>query len=163
MPLWKSERFLNVASGKGIALVTHDSVLYYWDLSGNGHLNMNLPKKPHFQEATYFKPDVEVCSRGEFEKFYESLFKDAVEVECYLLKESNLTDEHGPGWTAAEPRTRIIKPESTHKALLINVRPIKEETAEDLLRELADLVIPQHCSNEVLAAYNKARKFLEKK
>lgn len=58
------------------------------------------------------------------------------------------------GWTQTQYKL------DTHTAILINIQPIKEEAAEDLLRE----VCKYHDDFEVMMnAVNKARKFLENK
>lgn len=64
----------------------------------------------------------------------------AHKMNCYLLGESNLTDQHGPGWMAEEPSTRH-EWLATHTALLIGIREIKKDTAQSLLRELLDCFI----------------------
>lgn len=67
----------------------------------------------------------------------EAFLAKAPVVGCYLLKESNLTDEHGPGWVAAETSTRFNRPH-THTARLVMIEPLQRDTAESLLRELAN-------------------------
>lgn len=65
-------------------------------------------------------------------------------VYCRKLGESNLTDQHGPGWIAGEPSTRNFAPlSSTHSALLISIQPIKakEDTEISLLRELSNVFV----------------------
>lgn len=58
------------------------------------------------------------------ELFQKWLAKQTV-VYCELLKESGLTDQHGPGWLCAEPSTRWTK-KATHKARLVCIEEIKK-------------------------------------
>ncbi len=68
----------------------------------------------------------------------EALLEKGVRVECQKLGESNLTDQHGPGWNADEVgmwSDKTVAHKFTHTALLINIKPIARDTAEGLLRE----------------------------
>lgn len=56
----------------------------------------------------------------------EWLKTEAKKVECHKLGESNLTNEHGPGWVAAEKSTRNQVRFPTHQALLICIEPIEK-------------------------------------
>jgi hypothetical protein len=60
------------------------------------------------------------------------LFENAVEVDCHQT--------HG-GWAAMDPKTDLWHTENakTHTALLINIKPIKEEDeGRKLLQEMID-------------------------
>jgi hypothetical protein len=66
----------------------------------------------------------------------EAWLASAPVVEMQKLGESNLADEHGPGWFAAEPSTRMKLP-ATHTARLVNVQPIVRESEERALLRAA--------------------------
>lgn len=85
-----------------------------------------------------------------FDREIKSLFENAVEVYS----------QDGSDWIENVPTNW-----ATHKALLINIQPIKEDTAEDLLREIVNT---QQVGTEIDWAtwrnvIDKARKYLEKK
>jgi hypothetical protein len=99
---------------------------------------MNIPKLPERPKYSYWrnvpngpaeeKETNDVWIRWHDEvlvPWYASLFKDAVEVLGFNdEREISFCAKWDPGF------------QPTHKALLINMTPIKEETAEDILREL---------------------------
>lgn len=127
-----------------------------------------MPKKPEMPE--WFKhghddPKSLAINIVEFDQWYDKeirpLFENAVEV--YRSRFSG-------GWSQNPER---IKEGDTHKALIINIQPIKEETAEDLLREFVaqrEIIerityVPEDrdqrgCTLELMS---KAKAFLEKK
>ncbi len=89
------------------------------------------------------------------------LFENAVEVEC-----SRTIGNHLGSWYASE---NGCAPKS-HKALLIKIQPLKEESAEDILRELVgiktDYTItyspPAKPGEDIFTVIDRARAFLAK-
>lgn len=73
---------------------------------------------------------------SELEAWHKSVFEGAVEVGCVYLKSvTRLPEPDNPKrWWASES----ICPSDTHTALLIQITPIKEETAEDILKEIVE-------------------------
>lgn len=95
-----------------------------------------------FEHCTY-ESVARAIKREAQAQFKEWLERQPV-VECYRLNESGLTDQHGPGWTAAEPSTGLCRPDSTHTARLVCIEPIKKDTHESLLREWFDMIKSAH-------------------
>lgn len=70
--------------------------------------------------------DSAIAITSVFQKVFDTWLKENGKVvKCLYLKESNLTDEHGPGWIAKEESGRHTEL-YTHKALLINIEPIEK-------------------------------------
>lgn len=89
---------------------------------------MPLPSKPN--QFIYIKnQESHYLSIGDFNIWYDNVFKGAVEVECTR----SLPDQLG-AWYASE---NGIYPK-THTALLVNIEPIKKETAEDILKDMVE-------------------------
>ncbi len=108
----------------------------------------------------------------EFDMWYDReivpLFENAVKVFCNKKYGGACSDQE---WGAAET---LYTPDATHTALIINIKPIKEETAEDHLRRLieiydAAIVISSDPfvfgmnPQQKIADICKAKAFLEKK
>lgn len=117
---------------------------------------INLPPKPNidfsYKAATKAEEkiarEVYFTCRKKFDDWYDNVFKYAVEMYRYSENVWSPNPQSG----------------DTHTAVLINVRPIKKETAEDLLKEF----IKQHdriiegCDYEVThPLIERARKIVE--
>lgn len=129
-----------------------------------------MPKKPRY---TFFKTipqgcndNLQIVTAGEFEQWWNSeiapLFENAVEVY-------GSEDRKGYSQFAwLQERHELDK----HKALLVNIRPIVQDSAEDILRELVGgmnktTLITYKGDHPPMNAFNvwfdKAKAFLEKK
>lgn len=87
----------------------------------------------------------------------------ADDVEAFLAAGVEVYGDYdGKTFSVPDPRlglkSGMSKPD-THKALLVGITKIKEETAEDLLRELIENM-PNPAKN--LESFKKARAWLEK-
>lgn len=100
-----------------------------------------MPKKPVMRPLAgdfQYRENVNAVTEHDFNKWWQAeivpLFENAVEV--YGLNCN--------GWSSFsqyhnEPQTNTPEQQGkTHRALLINIQPIKEETAEDMLREIVE-------------------------
>jgi len=65
------------------------------------------------------------------------IIENAIHVKGEYRKDRAFSDENGWAFDQSFATTR-----TTHKALLINIRPIKKETAEDVLRDIIDHLGP---------------------
>jgi hypothetical protein len=87
-----------------------------------------LPPKPTESRYIYIaRQDEYFLSKSEFNEWYDIVFKDAVDVEC-----TRTLSDHPGAWYASENGTYP----KTHTALLINIQPIKKESAEDILKDM---------------------------
>lgn len=100
-----------------------------------------------------------------YDKEIAPLFENAVEV----YGEFDATNEVWSDFSGLRP-LKANEGVATHKALLVNIEPLKkEETAEDVLREMVDAfktttIIPyQGEVPKFNKALDRARKYLEKK
>lgn len=100
---------------------------------------------------------------AKLEAWHAEVFKDAVEVYGGSFKSTY--------WTFCSDKEHQ---KTTHTALLINIQPIKEDTAEDILREIISrLEVTFHGEGGVYGGprsklyeidiFAKAKAFLEKK
>lgn len=70
----------------------------------------------------------------------ELALEGAVAVECYKLGDSGLLDEHGAGWTAAEPDVLRGKhpKDTTHTAILLGLEPLKKKTLDEVVKQIIE-------------------------
>lgn len=113
----------------------------------------HLPPKPDFG---YVTPEMRLLKdcihKDQFDRWYsthiEPLFENAVEVRSRTQK----------WWFIAE------KDDDLYTALLINIKPIKEDTTEEFLREFVDIIEDRNLSIiEIDELVRRARKLLEDK
>lgn len=112
----------------------------------------NTPKLPAYPEDSFFHVDIYGAgsiSELAFQVWYKETFKNAVQVN---------------GWNNGQQdvfTTGDVKQGDTMTALLINVQPIKQRTAEDVLQEWVNRIE----NAEGLTAENmrQAKAVLEKK
>jgi hypothetical protein len=57
--------------------------------------------------AESYSPLIEACTIAQ--RIYDEHLEKLPKVICQKLKESNLSDEHGPGWWCAEERKRRVE------------------------------------------------------
>lgn len=98
----------------------------------------------------------------------EALLAKAPTVQMQHLNESGLVDEHGPGWIAHEPSTRMrgVGEGITHVGRVVLIEPIQKDTAESLLRELMmahESAGTYFGSGKVDSIAMRAKKLLEQK
>ncbi len=86
----------------------------------------------------------------------EALLAKGVRVKTQKLGESNLIDEHGPGWMACEDSVRSCR-DATHTALLINIKPIVPKTLKDEILE----ILEDHTSSSA-SVLLRIRRLIEK-
>lgn len=116
-------------------------------------MSKHMPPKLDLKSAgwlTRHSIAYDICQRS-FDAWYDThirpLFENAVEI---YLSTNGLVD--GVDWSTD------YSDKYTHKALIINIEPIKEETAEDLLRELVNAIAKRDSTD----AYCEAKAFLER-
>lgn len=121
---------------------------------------MSIPKLPGKPQPTFtgFNGIVKSVNYAptDIDKFYAELeawhakvFEGAVEVEAALRPEGD--------WYAYQKGCRV----KTHKALLINIQPIKEETAEDILIQWVQEL--ESANGLTIDHLTKAKAYLERK
>lgn len=112
-----------------------------------------MPPKPEFFMFQHSYPTMEYITKDHFNEWYDKVFENAVEVLG-----------HGSQRFWHKDSTHLSD-EPTHKALLINITPIKE-SAEDILKELMDTLVQPSGGSHVCCHrkyIEKAKAFLEKK
>lgn len=123
-------------------------------LLGNTQMSERfMPKKPVMRPLAgdfQYRENVNAVTEHDFNKWWQAeivpLFENAVEV-----------------WLDSETATKWSEYHKSDykKGMLINIQPIKEQTAEDLLREF--LAARGHHGSYLDDLYLKVRNFLEKK
>lgn len=113
-----------------------------------------MPPKPEFYAYTLeggFQRSMlfETEFHSWFAKEIAPLFQNAVEV----------WETPGDYWSEAPSAVPVNF--ERHKALLLNIQPIKEESADDILREVVDTIASGNVDGGV-KAFDKAKAYLEK-
>lgn len=105
---------------------------------------------PHRALLENSSMDPEMAARFANRKI-QKLIESWPVVECSLLKESNLTDQHGPGWIASEKSTRP-KFLYTHKARLAFIEEMPKEECKKHLPTVKSKQVSLPMSNDPYGA-----------
>lgn len=126
---------------------------------------IELFKAEDFYSLGYGTTNSQIIANHSNARLNEWLASQVV-VEGYRLEQSNLVDEHGPGWVMAEPATRMQLYAKTHKAYLVGLEPTVQESPERrLLREWVAAVGPymdKHKREVDGKFYEQAKALLER-
>lgn len=124
-----------------------------WEIIKRNHpIGFACSKPEDYQLSQWFKENVDPVNK---------LLSEGVEVVGKVKNiDGGLTNKKY--WCA----TQIQNTNETHTGLLINIQPIKKETAEDVLKDLIKtdpMSANTGCDEWVVGLVERARKVLEKK
>lgn len=99
---------------------------------------------------------------SEFDVWYDKEIKPLFENAIEMVRETHKSSCTGENWYARD-KVALGRGAYDHKALLIKIEPIKEDTAESLLKEIVEFNFKKQSIHVLESIHEMVKQFLEKK